>query len=256
MCGALFVFLRPYVVAEQRWQTIRSRGILRIGIDPGVRPFSFFDAQGWAGYDADVMRAAATRLGLKIEAIPVGYDGFYDALTTGRVDVAMSALVPDAEHLNDVIYSDAYVDVGVRVIGKPAAHLATMDDLRHERVGVVLGSDADRVLRANERRVSGLTRETFSEPAAAIHTFRLGTFEWLMLDALAVFDAGCDPIAQHDGHTRRTATTCFSIQPQPYVIAMPRADARLRDELNRSLQAMQDDDTLNDLAAQWLMRQP
>ena len=89
-----------------------------------------------------------------------------------------------------------------------------------------------------------------------IHQFRLGTLEWMMLDGLAVFEAGCDPIAHRDGHTHTVTVTCFAIQPQPYVIAMPRADARLRDEINGALQAMQDDGTLNRLAAQWLVRQP
>ena len=64
-----------------------NAGALRVGIDPGIRPFSFQDASGWHGFDADVANELAARLNLRVQAVTVGYDGFYDALTRNVVDV-------------------------------------------------------------------------------------------------------------------------------------------------------------------------
>ena len=131
------------------------RGTLRIGIDSGVRPFSFFGPQGWEGYEADVAREVAHRLNLQVESILVGYDGFYDALLTDRVDVSLSAWFTDAARLNEFTYSDTTVDVGVRLIGRNDRTFTNADSLQNQRVAVVLGGEADRVARFLRTSCSG-----------------------------------------------------------------------------------------------------
>ena len=254
LIGALFVFLRPIVVAEQHWRQIQSRGALRIGIDPGVRPFSFFGAQGWEGYEADVAREVARRLNLRVEVIPVGFDGFYDALLTDRVDVSMSALVPDASRLNEFAYSNATVDVGVRLIGRSERTFTNADALQGQRVAVVLGSDADRVARHYERRIAGMQRIEVADLSAALSGIRVGIFNWTMVNGLSVLGKICKPIAPNDGQAMQTDVRCYAIQPQPHSFAALGVNGRLVDEANRALSTMQDDGTLDALAAKWLGR--
>lgn len=249
--GVLFAIALPRIQAEQQWQTILSRGVLRIGIDPGVARFSFFDENGWAGFDADVAREIAERLNLTIEAVPVGYDGFYDALVTERVDVSMSALVADAARTSEVAFSQPYVDVGVRLIGPERAVYRSPSDLRG-RVGVLLGTAADRTARYYERRVAGLSRGAVADASQVIEGIRVGTFDWVMLDAMAVLGTACQSIEPRMGGVQTEGARCFALQPQPYVMAAARSNARLIDEVNRAVQAMQADGTLDRIAQKWL----
>jgi polar amino acid transport system substrate-binding protein len=249
--GVLFAIALPRLQTEQRWQRILSRGVLRIGIDPGVARFSFFDEHGWAGFDADVATEIARRLNLSVEAVPVGYDGFYDALLTERVDVSMSALAPDDARLNEALFSQPYVDVGVRLIGPERAAYRSPSDVRG-RVGVLLGTDADRAARYYERRVASLSRTNTTGALQAIESIRVGTLEWVMLDAEEILGKICRPIEPREGSAHANGTRCFALQPQPYVMAAARSNARLMDEINRALQAMQADGTLDRIAQKWL----
>lgn len=243
--GAIFVIARPRVIAQQRWDAIRTSGILRIGIDPGIRPFSFQDAIGWQGFDADVANEIATRLNLRVQAAPVGYDGFYDALSRDVVDVSMSALSPDAGKGADFIFSDAYVDAGVRLLRRETARYRDINDLQNAKLAAVLGSEADRMARWIERRVAGVQRSTVNDDNDAINSLRSGAFDVVLVDGTTVIGNACDPIAPRD------QTTCIALQPKPYVIAARADGARMVDAINATLLDMQQDGTLNRLAQKW-----
>ncbi len=254
--GALCVFLRPVVLAEQHWQRIQMRGTLRIGIDSGVRPFSFFGPQGWKGYEADVAREVAHRLNLQVESILVGYDGFYDALLTNRVDVSLSVLVPDTARLNEFTYSDTTVDVGVRLIGKNDRTFTNADSLQNQRVAVVLGGEADRVARFYERRIAGMRRIEVADAMAALDGIRVGTFDWATINGLSTLGKICKPITQTNGKALQLQADirCYTIQPQPYTFAISKNNGRLIDAVNAALREMQADETLDTLSTKWLER--
>jgi cystine transport system substrate-binding protein len=243
--GALFVLARPRILAQQRWDAIRSSGTLRIGIDPGIRPFSFQDANGWQGFDADVANEVATRLGVRVQAVPVGYDGFYDALTRDVVDVSMSALTPDAGKGDDFVWSAAYVDAGLRLLRNENSRWRSIDDLQNTKLGAALGSESDRVARWLERRVAGVQRNTVNDDAAALEGLRIGTYDATLVDGLSMLGTVCEPIAP------REQTTCVSLAPQPFVIAARADGARMIDEISAALLDMQRDGTLNRLAQKW-----
>lgn len=249
--GVLYWIAWPRVRAEQLWQSIRSRGVLRIGIDPGIERFSFLDENGWAGFDADVAHEVANRLDLKVEPMPVGYDALYDALLTERVDISMSALVPDDARLHVVLFSEPYVDMGVRLIGPEHAVYSSPNDLRG-RVGVLLGTAADRTARYYERRVPGMSRGEVNDAMQVIEEIRIGNFDWTMQDAINAIGKECHPIELHGGSLHPDGTRCFALQPQPYVLAANRSNTRLINEINRELQAMGADGTLDHIAQKWL----
>lgn len=246
---AALLALRPVIEAEQRWQTLRTHGVLRVGIDPGVRPFSFYGLSGWEGVDADVAREAARRLGLRVEAVPVGYDGFYDALIAGHADVAMSALVMDPARTADFRYSRPYFDAGLRVIARPSLHLERLDDLRGRCVVAALGSEADRAARWLERRIPGMMRRAVADEADALTGLRIGSCEAAIVSSQAAIQAGCAPITDPNN---AATVRCLDLRPVEYTIVMLRAHGRLASELDRVLSEMAADGTLVHIARQWL----
>jgi len=253
--GSLVVWARPRLAAEQRWRAIHTRGVLRIGIDPGMRPFSFYGPSGWEGYEADVARELGRQLDLRIEPVQVGYDGFYDALATGQVDVSMSALAPDESRLTTIVYSQPVIDVGVRLMGQADLRYHQPDDLHDKEIGVVLGGEADRSARWIERRVTGVHRVVLADVPNATRSFRLGTIDVVMLDGEAAIANGCPAIATRDGATGM-ALRCYALQPTPYVMAASRADAPLVEEINSAVDTLQRAGTLDQLARIWFVSKP
>lgn len=247
--AAAFLPLRPIVEAEQRWQALQAQGVLRVAADPSIQPFSFFGASGWEGMDADVIGEAARRLGLRAEVVPVGYDGFYDALIAGYADVAMSALVVDPTRTADFRYSRPYFDAGLRVVAFAPLRLNNADDLRGRCVAAVMGGEADRLARWLERRTPHMSRRLVADEPDALATLRRGDCDAAIVSGLAAVRAGCAPMV---GQGDAPNVHCLSLRPVGYVIALRRADARLADALNRALDEMDADGALARIARKWL----
>lgn len=241
---AILAVVRPAVLAEQRWQAFRARGTLRLGIDPSVRPFSFFGAEGWEGFEADVARHLAAKLGVRLEAIPVGFDGFYDAITAGYVDASMSMLSPDPLRTADFAYSRPYFDAGLRIY---AAHfsLRSVEDLRGLRVAVARGSEADRLARYLERRIPHLVRVSFESHTQALVASKTGLTDAALIPAELAVAAGCPPVNPVE------TVGCLSPSPIPYVIAVPRSEARLLEAINHALDDLDRAGVIAEAARRW-----
>ncbi len=223
-----------------RWSSLRATGVLRVGIDPSIAGISFFDAAGnWAGYDADVTRCIVQQLGLTAQPVPVGYDGFYDALQTRRVDVSLSALTPESRGAS-FTYSRPYFDNGPRLVG------AAPDALEGKTLAVALGSEADRLARYLERRTAHLHVQTFAEEADAIRAWRIGEADAVLVSAATAVALGCSALAPP------SPKDCASLRPVPWVIALRGEDKRLLEAINRAIGALQEAGQLDQLALRWL----
>jgi len=217
-----------------------------VAIDPGWRPFSFFDDSGWQGLDANLARELARRLQLQLQPDPVGYDALYDALALKRDDAAISAVVVDPARLADFAYTEAYFDAGVRLVARRGAGIGSTSDLPGRSVAVALGSDADRVARYWERRSAAMQRLPLADDGAAFEALRDGRADAAFLDALAaaqlIGDSG-------DGYVD------ISVEPRLYAIAVRRDNPRLLSALNEALAAMRSDGALERLIQQWTAQQ-
>jgi ABC-type amino acid transport substrate-binding protein len=242
LAWAAWASLAPQVQAELNWRELRARGALRVGIDPGIQTFSFYDAGGWNGFDADLARELAARLNLQLSSDPVGYDALYDALQTQRVDIVLSAVSPDPTRTAEFAYSHAYFDAGPRVVSSIA--LRSTAELAHKRVAVSLGSEADRLVRYWERRVPHLQRLPVPDDAAALAALHSN-----QADAAVVSVFGWAAL-QADGAS--DAWHASSLAPRPYVIALRRQDGRLLSEINQALARMVQDGTLEKWRKKWI----
>jgi polar amino acid transport system substrate-binding protein len=235
--------VRDEAESERRWALVRARGGLRVGIDPSDRQFSYFTADGWQGFDADLARDIARRLGLALWVEPVGYDGLYDALKTDRVDVAMSALIPDPAQTAEVTYSAPYFEAGLALVGGCRARDPIPACLSGQRVSVALGSDADRLVRLWQRRASDLSRIPADDEVAALALFSARA-DASLVDSREVW--------KQLALLRDSDTPLAMVESRPYVLAARRGDGRLVAEVNALLGAMRADGTLDGLARKWL----
>jgi polar amino acid transport system substrate-binding protein len=236
--------LQARQLADKQWHDVQQRGVLRIGIDPGWQPFSFYTEKGWVGLDADLAQLIAQRLHVQLQTIPVGYDSMYDALHLWQVDVVMSAVVVDASRSADYTYTDSYFDGGVRLVVPASSTLRAINGLGNQRVAVALGSEGDRLARYYERRLAGMLRVTVADDRAALRRVEAGTADAALVDALS--------FVAHQQVTPRPALVGISVTPQPYAIAVRKDNPWLLDELNRTLRSVRQDGSLDTLIARWI----
>src|SRR5438552_10619552 len=85
---------------------VQNAGTLRVGIDLSYPPFDVVSGDQIQGYDAELARALAADLGVRVEFVPMALDTMYDALASlrseGKADVLVSALPFMYERQKDV----------------------------------------------------------------------------------------------------------------------------------------------------------
>lgn len=225
------------------WAAARERGALRVAVDVGFRPFADQVGGELTGYDVELARAVAGRLGLRAEFVPTGFDALYDSLTSGRADLIASALVYAPEQGFRARFSSFYFDAGQVLVVPEASAIGGLGDLAGRTVGVALGSDADALARRMARDGAFTLRSSYDEPAEAMADLRAGRLDAVLADNVAALTA-----VQAEPGLRIAA----ALSSEPFALAMPRAAFQLEAEVNRALDELRAAGFLAELNERWL----
>ena len=134
---------------------LRASGTLRIGTDASYAPASSFaqDGRTIIGFEPDLLAAVGRVLGIDVELVPLPFDGLLEDVSSGRIDVAMSAMTdtPERQTAADFVnYFSAGTSIVVRR-GNPEGVL-DLGDLCGSTVAVERGTvQVDLVARAQSR---------------------------------------------------------------------------------------------------------
>ncbi len=94
---------------ESLYDTIKSQGVLRVGIRPDDPPHSFLDSQGkFAGFDVEIATAIAGYLGVKLQIVPVSELTRISYLQNGRIDLAVTSISKTVKRAEQVDFSETY----------------------------------------------------------------------------------------------------------------------------------------------------
>jgi polar amino acid transport system substrate-binding protein len=127
---------------------IRARGELRVGLEAGYMPFEMRDKRGGIiGFDVDMAKLMARKLGVKLTLVNTQWDGIIPALLTSKFDVLMSGMTITEERAKQVDFSEPYIVIGQSILMQPqlAATVKSYADLDDPKYIIVtkLGTTGD-----------------------------------------------------------------------------------------------------------------
>jgi ABC-type amino acid transport substrate-binding protein len=245
LAGILLCFMLTACSAEKTtWQRIQSNGVLQVGLDPTYPPFEFADPESVQGIDVDLAGMIAAELGLKASFTYFGYDGLYDALGTGQVDVLISALVAEPARTSDFAYSDGYVNSGLVLVTPPEAPLAQLDDLAGKSISVELGAAGHVEATTWQRRIPDLAISPKQSSDEAIQAVIDGDVDAAVVDNIAA--------RLFTGQLPVNELRLAPLSDEPYVMVVRRQDGQLLRELNRALRSVQSTGQLDMILDKWL----
>ena len=233
--------------ADPIWTDIRARGVLRVGTDPGFRPFAEMRGDSFAGYDIDLATELARRLGLHVEFKQVGYDALYDVLGAHDVDMLAAALPIAPQQGWRARFSDAYLNAGQLIMTRSGSSIKRPEDFVGKRVGAGTGTEGDTILRDLARSMPSMEVYVEYETSAdALAALGRGELDAVIADAVAALGAQF----QYP-HLEVAQALSFD----PYVLAVPAEAYQLVSEVNQALSAMRDDGYFDRANRKWFRPQ-
>ena len=178
-CGSAAAATDP--ATSPTLQQVRQRGELRIGLEVGYMPFEMVDKSGAIiGFDIDLARLMARKLGVKLAVVNQAWDGIIPALLTGKFDVTLGGMTITPERAKRVDFSDPYLTIGQTVLlrRKLAGTVRSWEQLNDPKYRVIskLGTTGEIAMRKHFPKAQLRTFEHQSEATVEVRNGRADAF--------------------------------------------------------------------------------
>jgi polar amino acid transport system substrate-binding protein len=161
--AAAVLMLAASAAMAGRIEDIKARGYVRIGVSLGGEPVGFRNAGNEpVGYDVDVAKALAAKLGVPVRFSDVSSDARISMLMSKQLDLVVANVSITPQRARVVDFSVPYNVAGLRVIAQKSAHVKTLADLNGKRVVVGRGTTADAFLRKSAPQAVPVYTDNFA----------------------------------------------------------------------------------------------
>jgi polar amino acid transport system substrate-binding protein len=220
-----------------------SSGTLRVAINPGFVPFEQVEGGTLNGFDVDLARELAHRLGRKdatFEQMP--FTSLLSAVTSKRNEVAISGILDTPKRREEVAFSKPYIyDTFVISVKSSNNSVKGQGDLTRSRLAVQVGTIPEEFVRT---KLPQATIVTAQDTPSAFQLVDQGRADAVITDA---------PVAGYYvkkfGGNLKVLPTPLN-QAQPIAVVLP-LHSVLQQKVDAALDAMEADGTLGNLRRTW-----
>lgn len=216
-----------------------------VGLDDNFPPMGFRDAKGnLVGFDIDLAREAAKRLGAEVEFKPIDWNAKEAELGGKRVDVLWNGLTITEPRKEKIAFTAPYLENRQIVIVAANSPLKTKADLAGKVIGVQEGSSA---VEAIDKDAAGKTLKElkkFGDNVTALMDLSTGRLDALVVDEVV----GRYYTAKKPGEY---AILDEHFGTEEYGVGVRKDDAELLGKLQQAMDAMKQDGAAARISTEW-----
>lgn len=222
-------------------ETIQERGTIIVGLEGDWAPWSYVDENDeLTGYDVEVTKAIADKLGVEIQIVPGEWDGLFAGMDAGRYDMVVNGVEVTEERADKYDFSTPYAYIRTALIVKgDNDSIKTFEDLKGKKTANSIASTYMNLAESYGATCYGVS--TLDETLTMVLQGRVDA----TLNAIVSFT---DYMAQHpDSNLKVVATT---EEASNVAIPMRKGDetASLREAVNKAIDELREDGTLSELS--------
>lgn len=219
---------------------ICERGSMTFATEGTWSPWTFHDeAGGLTGYDIEVARGIAERLGVEAEFAEGEWDGLLAGLDSGRYDTMANGVSVTPEREEKYDFTEPYAYNRIVVITLAESSIASMEDLDGATTANTLGSSYAALAESY-----GATNTGVDDFNQTIELLEAGRIDATLNDEVVFLDY----MGQHPDAPLKIAAE----SDEPTYVAFPlrreEATAGLLDAMNEAIEGMRADGTLAELS--------
>lgn len=227
--AALSVMLFASAAMAGKLEEVKQRGVLVAGVKDAAPPFGFVDPQSnqLVGFEIDLVRAIADKLGVKLELKPVTSATRIPMLTQGSVDILAATMTHKFQRDDVIDFSITYLMDGQKLLVKKSSGIKSVADLAGKKVGTAKGSTSEQNIKNAQPDCTVLSFEGYPQAFLAMNQGKV---------AAVTTDSGILLGLQANAPKPEDyAIVGEYISDEPYGMGLPENDSDFRDFVNRVL---------------------
>jgi polar amino acid transport system substrate-binding protein len=231
--------------ADPSWTKVKERGEVVIGLCAQYPPFESKNEKTGQleGFDIDLGKALAQKLGVKAKFIDSEWQGLLGGLKKGDFDLLLTCMSKSETRKENVNFSDVYYLLpDVIVVRKDEVAIKGKDDLKDKIVGVQLGSGSEQLVDGMKDLFKEIKRYNYNPEAFTDLKFKRSDAV-VVGYAYAVNQIKTDPSYKVVGQPLAEAEI---------VMVLPKGTDELTGKLNSALKDLRTDGTYQKIHDRWL----
>ena len=224
---------------------IQERGYFIVGLDDTFAPMGFRDTEGnIIGFDVDLAKEFAERLGVEVRFQPIDWDAKVLELNSGTIDMIWNGLTITESRLTEMSFSNAYIANTQMIMTADDSTIDTIADLSGLTLGVQVSSAAEEAVLGNEAYDSFGEVLTYDDYNQALLELQNG-----IIDAVVIDEIMGRYIISQSSYNYQVASENFGAES--YGIGFRLEATDLRDAFNQVLADIIADGTAATISTTW-----
>lgn len=227
-------------------EDVKKAGVLVCGVKDSVNLFGFIDADSkeLVGFDVDVCKYIASKLGVTTEFKVVTSKNRIPMLAQGSVDMLAATMTHKFSRDEQIDFSITYFMDGQKLLVKKGSGIMSTDDLANKKVGTVKGSTSEKNIKKAQPKAQVISYDEYPQAFMAL---KQGKVKAVTTDSgiLAGLKAG-------DDNPEKWEIVGEFFSSEPYGLGVPSNDSAFRDFVNKCLNEMWLDGTYHKLFKKWM----
>ena len=217
-----------------------------VGLDDNFPPMGFRDDKNaLVGFDIDMAREAARRVGLEVDFKPIDWSAKEAELSGKRVDALWNGLTITEERKQNIAFTAPYMENHQIIVVPANSAIKAKADLAGKVVGAQEGSSAVDAVKKEDAVFKSLKElKTFGDNVTALMDLTTGRLEAVVVDEVV----GRYYVAKKPGDY---AVLDDNFGTEEYGVGLRKDDTDLHGKLEKALADMKADGAAAKIAEQW-----
>ncbi len=242
------IFAVTVVSAEdQSLEEIKEKGYFVVGLDDSFPPMGFRNEKGEIdGFDIDMAKEAAQRMGVDVKFKPVEWDGVLLSLINGNIDIIWNGLTITEKRAEKIAFSQPYRKDREIIVVEKDSHIKYKNELKGKIVGIQMGSSSVAALNSEPEIAENLKElRKYPNNTEALMDLKTGRISAVVVDEVV----GRYYVISKSPEDYKILSEHFG--KESFAVGLRKEDKAFKNELNRVLREMKADGTADKIANDW-----
>lgn len=223
-----------------------SQDKIVVGLDDQLPPMGFRDENNEiVGFDIDLAKAAADKMGVEVEFQPIDWDSKELELNSGKIDLIWNGFSISDERKKAMEITEPYLDNKMIIVVNEGSDIKTKADLAGKNVGLQDGSTAVDAVEADEIHTQFASMPTYDTNILALADLEVGRVDAVVADQVVVRYY----LAQNPD--KKLVVLDDDFGSEVYGIAAKKGNTELIDKLQGALDELYADGTSAEISEKW-----